>query len=39
MIEKEKTKNNVFINFSNHPSSNWSEKQKKRYPTNTMLKL
>lgn len=29
MIEKEKTENNVFINFSNHPSSNWSEKQKK----------
>lgn len=29
MSKKVKTGNNVFINFSNHPSSNWSEKQKK----------
>ena len=31
MIVKERpiTENNIFINFSNHPSNNWSKKQKK----------
>lgn len=28
MNEKERTGTNVFINFSNHPSSNWSKNQK-----------
>lgn len=29
MVEKNETRDNIFINFSNHPSSNWSEIQKK----------
>lgn len=29
MDEKNEPRDNVFINFSNHPSSNWSENQKK----------
>ena len=29
MNEKERTETNIFINFSNHPSNIWSEKQKK----------
>ena len=28
-MKKNETRDNVFINFSNHPSSNWSENQKK----------
>ena len=28
MDEKTENRDNVFINFSNHPSSNWSENQK-----------
>ena len=38
MDEKNETRDNVFINFSNHPSSNWSENQKKQYMTNTKLR-
>lgn len=29
MSEKVRTRDNAFINFSNHPSNNWGEKQKK----------
>jgi hypothetical protein len=28
MDEKVRTSDNIFINFSNHPSDNWSEQQK-----------